>query len=85
MLNRPDGIVNLTVDAEEHLKNVLGNFFVFKQVLLRALRYVDSLRIIAHMLGNRSYRKGSCSTRRATGKVRTALSLGGFRSGFGTH
>jgi hypothetical protein len=30
------------------LKNVLGNFFVLKQVLLRGLSYADSLRIIAH-------------------------------------
>lgn len=35
MLNRPDGIVHLTIDAEEYLKNVFGNFFVSKQVLLR--------------------------------------------------
>jgi len=36
MLDRADGVVHLAVDAEEYLKNVLRNFFVFKQVLLHA-------------------------------------------------
>jgi hypothetical protein len=47
MLNR---IYHLAVDAKEYLKNVFGNFFVFKQVLLRGrafLSCVDSLRIVA--------------------------------------
>ena len=42
MLNRPDGIVHLTVDAQEYLKNMLGNFFVSKQVLLQC--WVTSIR-----------------------------------------
>jgi hypothetical protein len=49
MLNRPDGVVHLAVDAKEYLENVLGNFFVLKQVLLRGLSYVDPVRIIAYM------------------------------------
>jgi hypothetical protein len=35
--NSPNGVIHLVVDAEEHLKNVLRNFLVFKQVLLHAV------------------------------------------------
>ena len=50
MLNRSDGFVHLIVDAEEYLKNLSRNFFVFNQVFLRALSCFSSSGIIAHML-----------------------------------